>query len=287
MITPTIVSMGPVASRSDSHAVFDIERYENRAYVDRPDSIIQEVRLAIALDGVVCHAMTCSPWDIEELVTGFLFLSGLIENANSIVGITIDLAEGMVDVQTIACRSKDRGNEVSIIPFEEVRSMPQRAHTGGSGRSLSVITSDICIDPEDVNASIAMLENQSKLFRKTGGVHSAVLSDGKKVFAWFEDIGRHSALDKLVGWCILNEIPTNDKVLLFSGRVPYEIITKTVLLGCPVIVSPGAPTSLSIDIARTYGVTLVGFAKQGRFNVYSHVDRIAVSCQSAVVEALT
>jgi len=94
------------------------------------------------------------------------------------------------------------------------------------------------------------------------------------VVAWFDDIGRHIVLDKLVGWCVLNDYDASDCVLLFSGRVPQEIITKAIKLGCPIIVALGAPTSLSIKLAEQAGITLIGFARNGEFNIYSHPTRI-------------
>ena len=135
--------------------------------------------------------------------------------------------------------------------------------------------SDMQVAAATVNAAIALLERQSLLFRKTGGVHSAALADMRgRVLAWREDIGRHSALDKLVGWCVCSGERAAECMVLFSGRVPLEIVARVAALGCPLVVSPGAPTNLSIELAERSGLTLVGFAKHGRFNVYSHPERI-------------
>ena len=176
---------------------------------------------------------------------------------------------GRVDVLTRP-RGRRTGDGCVIVPFG---SLPGRAPAGVpvAARPLS----DMQVAAATVNAAIALLERQSLLFRKTGGVHSAALADMRgRVLAWREDIGRHSALDKLVGWCVCSGERAAECMVLFSGRVPLEIVARVAALGCPLVVSPGAPTNLSIELAERSGLTLVGFAKHGRFNVYSHPERI-------------
>lgn len=117
------------------------------------------------------------------------------------------------------------------------------------------------------------LETSSTLFHRTGGVHNAQLAHDGKVIASFSDLGRHNAVDKIAGWCFLNNTDTSDKVLVFSGRMPSEIISKVVTLGCPIIISRGAPTDLSLELAAQHGITVIGFTRADRFNVYTHEAR--------------
>lgn len=232
-----------------------VRRYANEAFLVRDDFIIEEARIKVYLNGELLLETSCSPWNIEELVVGNLFLSGKISHRSQIDDIQVELSDGSI-CASVRAHSFDRR-------FVVVRALPKKPSFEVTARQ--------------VNEGISRLESLSGLFRQTGGVHSAVLTDGCEILAWFEDIGRHSAFDKLIGWSVLNEIETGRTMVLFSGRVPYEIISRVIKLGSPIIVSPGAPTDLSIDTARKNGTTLIGFAKNGAFNVYTHAERVTIS----------
>lgn len=251
-------------SNADSFLECDIRRYAAGSFSACSDFVIQECALGIAVNGRPYRSSACSPWDIEELAVGILALDGVISRKEDIIDIGIDKDRCRIDVDMhVRRRSLDDGGCVG---------KPCRLNDGFS------------IEPGRVSELAALLETQSRLFHRTGGVHSAVLVGCDGVEAWFEDIGRHSAVDKLAGWCVLNDVSPSDKILVFSGRVPYEIIAKVAAMGWPLVISPGAPTDLSIEAARAHGITLVGFAKEGRFNVYSHshrirfADSVAVAC---------
>lgn len=260
-------------SKAASCAHMPVTRFDGGSFTVRPDSIVQEEELSVVVNGVRHHEMTCSPWDIRELVVGSLFLSGVVEHREQVRSVEVDHANRVVAV------------ELGVV--SEALRPPLRTKVCGGAVVLTGLFDDgvspaarkprvakPLVSPDEINERIALLEDQSLLFRRTGGVHSAVLVDDGGVVAWFEDIGRHSAVDKLAGWCFLNDVDVTDKMLLFSGRVPREIIVKVIRLGCPLVVSPGAPTTLSIQFAEREGVTLVGFAKHGAFNVYTHPERI-------------
>jgi FdhD protein len=114
----------------------------------------------------------------------------------------------------------------------------------------------------------------AETFKATGGTHIAALSDGAKILFTSEDIGRHNAIDKILGRCFLRGVETRDKLILCSGRMSSEIVQKALRNGIPVVVSRSAPTSLAIDTARRFGITLAGFARGERMNVYSYPARI-------------
>lgn len=257
MLCTSVVEPG---SKAAACVQMQVRRFDGGTgrFIDRSDAVIQEAYLSVQVDGVFHHETTCSPWDIKELVVGGLFADGTIDGAEEVLGVAVDIDAGVASVRLSQGSLGAPDRAIAEKPAER------------QGRALAMT-----VTPVEVNRRIELLEDRSLLFRRTGGVHSAVLTDERGIIAWFEDIGRHSAFDKLAGWCLLNRMDVADKVLLFSGRIPREIVVKAVRLGCPVVVSPGAPTDLSIALAERGGLTLIGFGKNGSFNVYSHSERIA------------
>jgi FdhD protein len=118
------------------------------------------------------------------------------------------------------------------------------------------------------------LDKQSLTFRKTGGVHSAALGNQRELVVRYEDIGRHNAVDKVMGYAFLHQIPLQDKCLILSGRISTEIVLKVALNGIAVIVSRSAPTLQAVKMAERLGLTIIGFARGNRFNVYTHGERV-------------
>jgi FdhD protein len=136
-----------------------------------------------------------------------------------------------------------------------------------------------CIAPALIASLPAKLRAAQGLFEATGGLHAAALFDSQgELLAVREDVGRHNALDKLVGWALLaGRLPLHDHVLLVSGRTSYEILQKSVVAGLPVVCAISAPSSLAVELAQRFGVTLVGFLRGERCNVYSGIERIGVT----------
>jgi len=126
----------------------------------------------------------------------------------------------------------------------------------------------------EVQALMKEFRSTSALFMKTGGVHSAALADSNGILLFSEDIGRHNAVDKLIGKAFLANIPVEDKILLSSGRISGEIMTKVIRNHIPIMISRTAPTCMSITYAEDHGVTLIGFARSNRMNIYTHPHRI-------------
>lgn len=254
----------PSASGNDTSFIRElICRFEEEVGVLQIDTVIEEAAFSLFVNGELLREMTCSPWHIPELVVGSLFTSSIIDSADQVTALDVDEDVGVISVSVASPSSSRRWS--------------QDTAGQGAGSDAVVPRSDVApmITPKAVSSNIEFLEGNSHLFHRTGGVHSAAIVDGENnLLAWFEDIGRHNALDKLAGWCLMNHVDASDKVLLFSGRIPREIIARAIRMGFPVIISPGAPTNLSIDLACKHGVTLIGFAKNGRFNVYTHTARI-------------
>lgn len=239
-------------------------RFEEEVGSFQIDTVIEEAVFTVCVDGEPFRDMTCSPWDIEELVVGNLFTAGRVDAPEQIASVEVDTDAGEVRVTLADGAAAGRPGGIVV----------DRVLCPGTDARSGVVVAPM-LTAQEVTSRIGFLEGNSRLFHRTGGVHSAVMVDGNgELLAWFEDIGRHNALDKLAGWCMMNKVDASDKVLLFSGRVPREIIARAIRIGFPVVISPGAPTNLSIKLACEHGVTLIGFAKNGTFNVYTHAARI-------------
>ena len=129
--------------------------------------------------------------------------------------------------------------------------------------------------PEQILKLAAELDERSTLYRATGGCHNALLATSEKLLIFCEDIGRHNAIDMICGQCFLDDIPTEDKLIVSTGRIASEILLKAMRLGVPILVSMSAATRFSIDLARRTNMTLIGYVRQGRMVVYNQAGRIA------------
>jgi FdhD protein len=117
-------------------------------------------------------------------------------------------------------------------------------------------------------------QDRSEVFKNTGGVHAAALSSADGIELFSEDIGRHNAVDKVFGRCLLENIETKDKLLLVTGRISSEILLKVARRGIPALVSKSAPTDSGVKLAEKLGITLIGFVRGHRMNVYAHAERV-------------
>ncbi len=132
---------------------------------------------------------------------------------------------------------------------------------------------------DDVFRLVRQMQEGSETFSRTGGVHNAALCDRQGILLDRMDIGRHNALDKIYGYCLRRNIPVNDKIIVFSGRISSEILLKVAKIGCGVILSKSAPTALALELAENLGITTVGFVRGQSCNVYTHPQRI-IECRT-------
>jgi len=262
----------------DETRLLDILRISKTGAVKERDLVVRESPVTIFLNDIDLVTLLCSPKDLEYLAAGFLFAEGLIKGKEDIKSIFADKKDGAVWVETVGGR-KPRDNVLA-----------KRLITTGCGRGWSFVDSakhkkglkaagDFKIQSSQVALLMKEFQEMSRVYRKTGGVHSAGLADARGILAFNEDIGRHSAIDKILGECVLKSIKTEGLVLMTSGRVTSDLLVKAARARIPIIVSRSAPTDLSVRLARDLGITLVGFARGSRMNVYSNEWRIATgSC---------
>lgn len=234
--------------------------------------IVSEMPLTIFLNDVELATLICSPGACEELAVGFLLSEGLVQSPADIREITC-CEEGLLRVRTN-----------SPVPLGETFLRRHIAGCCGKGRAALYFVNDAHqlkpVQSLHVFAAphllrlMGLLEEKSATFHLTGGVHCAALADGRNLLVMYEDIGRHNAVDKVLGHAFLRRIAPADKCLLLSGRISSEIITKAARSGIPLVVSRSAPTLLAVDLAEQLGIALVGFARGQRLNVYSHGENV-------------
>ncbi len=146
-------------------------------------------------------------------------------------------------------------------------------------RGIKSIDSDLTVSHEIITSLPERLREAQGLFDSTGGLHAAGLFDANgNLLALREDVGRHNAVDKVIGWAFLEErLPLSDAILMISGRGSFEIVQKAVAAGIPIVCAVSAPSSLAVDLARRFDQTLIGFLRGPRFNIYSSAKRIELA----------
>jgi len=215
-----------------------------------------------------------------ELAVGFLASEGLIAGRESIRAVRycdVEPGEQLYNVVTVDLR----------VPFDfgfAKRSFVASSSCGICGKAaldqISVVAAPIPAGPVVARSVVAALPGALRmhqgLFEETGGLHAAGLFDvGGTLEALREDVGRHNAVDKVIGRAFLaDELPLSTAVLLVSGRASFEIVQKAAVAGIPILCAVSAPSSLAVDAARRFGMTLVGFLRGERFNLYSHPERV-------------
>ena len=231
------------------------------------DLVAVEKKIRISVNGKALLSLYCSPTMVREFVAGFLYNEALISGGWCAERMAIEY-----------------GEEISVdIPADGAVREGEKIITSGCGGGVSFgrreavkVTDNVTFAAGVIRELFREFQHRSAAYKLTGGAHSAALTDGKKVLAFAEDIGRHNAVDKVVGYCLLENIPFGGKILLASGRLSSEIVNKCAAARVPVLVSRAAPTSLAVDFAAMAGITVVGFVRGDRMNVYTEKERITV-----------
>lgn len=278
------MSKPPRTSRSASPAAtgwaeVPVRRFRGgvpRAEVDR---LAAEAPLEIRFGDRPFTVLMRTPGDDEELVAGFLFSEGLIRSAAEIRALAHPEALLEGDCENVVAVDLAGGG-----PAVE-RTFYASASCGVCGKSsiadLAIrapkVTSKLTIERRILETLPERLRVEQSIFAETGGLHGAALFDaGGALLAAREDIGRHNAVDKLIGWALgAGRLPLSDAVLMVSGRLGFEIVQKAIVAGLPLLASVGAASSIAVGLAERYGLTLATFVRPGNLNLYGNPDRLA------------
>lgn len=249
-----------------------ILRFSRESRENLEDVVTREFPLTIIFNNEELVTLLCTPKDLNYLAIGFLFSEGLLVNKEEIKSVILDDRRGVVRVET----NEDK------TPAKE---MFKRLITSGCGKGTSFyraadiqnqvkIESKIELSADEVFSLVKEFQHRSQIFQATGGVHSAALCDTRNILVFNEDIGRHNAIDKIFGECLLKDIPTDERIAITSGRISSEILLKVARRNIPIIISKSAPTDMGVRLASELGITLLGFVRGKRMNVYTNDWRI-------------
>ncbi|RNA67928.1 formate dehydrogenase accessory sulfurtransferase FdhD [Alteribacter keqinensis] len=250
-----------------------IVKYKNGRLVNLRDTIATETALTVRVNNEEFATMVCTPSHMEELVTGFLASEGLIRLPEDIESLTVDTGKGYAYV-TLKNKKISSADFVTKRVIGSCCGKSRQFYFHNDVQTAKTVTTKTTITPEQVISLMKKMQEGSSDFQKTGGLHNTALCTTEDILLSRSDIGRHNALDKIYGHCLANRITLKDKVIAFSGRISSEVLLKVSKIGAGILISKSAPTSLAIDLAEDLGITAVGFVRGGRFNVYSHPERI-------------
>ena len=272
--------MGRVTSRRR------VSQLRGETATQRADTVVVEEPLEIRVNGSAITVTMRTPGSDFELAQGFLLTEGLITRREDVATVRYCAGEGPDGLNTYNVLDVTLSPDVALPDLNVTRNFYTTSSCGVCGKaSLDAVSLASRHSPGDdpstvtattLTAMPGQLRSAQKVFASTGGLHGAALfSVDGTMLAVREDVGRHNAVDKAIGWALeSNRIPLGGTVLLVSGRVSFELTQKAVMAGIPVLAAVSAPTSLAVDLAAQSGLTLVAFLRGDSMNVYSRPDRV-------------
>ncbi len=250
-----------------------IIKYESGNVSELGDMVVKEYALTILLDGEEFITLLCTPSSLDLLAIGFLLSESIIKSKDDIRKIRVDEGKGIAEVLTTGTGSiakKLHGKRIMTTGCGKGSSF----YNAMDSLNCKKVIGTIQLDTQLILELMKDFNKSSELFLNTGGVHSVALGDAAGIILFHEDVGRHNAMDKVIGEALMKSITLSDKIVLTSGRVSSEILIKAAKAGIPVIVSRSAPTDLAVELSRQLGITIIGFARGQRMNIYSNPERI-------------
>jgi len=251
-----------IASRSLRYS-----RYTTDGITTLEKEVVREVPVTVYINGTELVTFLCTPHNLRHLVLGFLYLEGIVGGLDEIALLRVCDEEEMIDVRLT----------------HDVELPTRRVLTSGCGggttfadlaAQTSKVDSTLQVIPSQVLGLMHRLYREAELYRATGGVHTSALSDGQQLLVVASDVGRHNTLDKIQGQCLLEGIDTRDRILLTTGRLSVEMLNKAAKMQVPVLVSRTSSTDLAVEMAKAWGITLIGYARGKQIHVYSGEERV-------------
>jgi FdhD protein len=253
-----------------------ITRIKAGERTDETDEVAREFSVLVLVDGRDVCRLQCSPAQFEELALGFLCTAGLVRPD-----------AGRTETHCEVSDTEARVDAHLGLSDADIQLLRNNLVAGtGCGMGLFNVKG---LDPLDCQRRINMFfeigtaelteamrvfQKRSDVYRDTGGGHSAAVAFGGELITFAEDVGRHNAVDKVIGHCLINNVPLGDKIIVSSGRLSLDVVAKGIRAGVPVVVSRSAATEAAVQLARLAKLTLIGFLRGDRMNIYSAEWRV-------------
>lgn len=244
-------------------------QYRSSGLAPSGGDVIVETPVSLTVNGEDWLTFMCTPVDLEAMALGFLFNEGLI-----------DTKEEVADV-----RLCEAGDNVDIWLHHPVEKPEKWRRTSGCTGGVTAVEENgvapllpiqhAPLPAQQISRLMDSLFQSQSLYRLSGGVHTSALSDGEQLLIVAEDIGRHNSLDKLAGKLVWEGTSAARRVIVTTGRISSEMLQKSWRLGASVVISRTSPSSLSIELAERRGITLIGYARRDRFNLYTHPEGLS------------
>ena len=258
----------------DATKKYEILRINEKGRNIEEDIVVVEYPLTIMLEGREIITLFCTPKSLRELTIGFLYSEGYITSMKDLEKVTIDEENGLAHV-FLADKAKKK------IKSQSTGMNPKTGSSKGTDfKHLKEelyskrITNRLEIDEQRLMDLMRTFSQSSDLFSSTGGVHSCGLCDYQGIIFFEDDIGRHNAYDKIFGRALEQNIDLRDKFILTSGRISSEMLIKVIKRQIPMVVSKAAPMSLAVDMAKELNITLVGFVRGEKMNIYTNIPKL-------------
>lgn len=247
--------------------IVKFQQFRSGRGVEAENELIVEKPVALYVNGMLWITFMCTPNLLKAQALGFLFNEGVIDTVDGVVEYHICDNREIIDIWL------DR-------KVEKPKEWKRTSGCTGGYTALDLeelnleVDDEVSLEAGKIRQMVEQLFESQDLYKKTGGVHTSILTDGKEVIISAEDVGRHNSLDKIAGLYLMQGLEMDRKILLSTGRISSDMLQKAARIGAAVVISRTSPTSLSVELADRWGITLIGYARRDRFNLYTHPERI-------------
>jgi FdhD protein len=251
----------------EAYQIKPINRFHHGDSEQVDDGVIVEQSVSLTVNGKLWLSFMCSPVDLRALAVGFLYNENVIKSMDEIENLYV-------------CEHRDNVDVWLNRSVEEPKNWRRTSGcTGGYTAAVldevePVSENGLVVAPKQILGLIRKLFESQDIYRKSGGVHSSALAHPGGLLFQLEDVGRHNTLDKIAGKILMDGIEVSSKIILTTGRISSEMLQKAARMDTSILVSRTSPTSMSVELAERLGITLIGYARGHRFNVYAHPERV-------------